>query len=144
MARIKLELPREFVFTTEIVLRITDLNYGGHMGNEVVLQLAHEARVRFLARFGYTEGNIEGRGIIMSDAAIQYKKEAFHGDLIEVQVAVEDFSKKGCDLFYLMKQKGSGREIARLKTGIVFYDYSAGKPVSLPERFRERFDRTRA
>ena len=46
MARIKLTLPERFPFTTTIPIRITDLNYGGHVGNDTVLALLHEARVQ--------------------------------------------------------------------------------------------------
>jgi len=35
MQRIKIDLPEFFSFTTPIKIRITDLNYGGHVGNDV-------------------------------------------------------------------------------------------------------------
>lgn len=47
MARIKLNFPEEVVFSTEIDIRITDLNYGGHVANDVFLGLAHEVRLQF-------------------------------------------------------------------------------------------------
>jgi hypothetical protein len=34
MARIKLDLPADFPFAAELRVRITDINYGGHMGND--------------------------------------------------------------------------------------------------------------
>jgi len=75
MARIKIELPGKFIFKTEITIRVSDLNYGGHLGNDSVLSICHEARLRFLKHLGYSELDVEGSGIIMSDAAIQYKGE---------------------------------------------------------------------
>ena len=51
MARIKLDLPERFPFSTELRVRITDVNYGGHMGNDSLLGLLHEARVRFLEHY---------------------------------------------------------------------------------------------
>ena len=39
MARIRLSMPEKFIFTTELPVRITDLNYGGHVGNDVFLSL---------------------------------------------------------------------------------------------------------
>jgi hypothetical protein len=50
------------------IMVFEDINYGGHLGNDAVLSLVHEARVRFLKQQGYTENNIEGAGIIMADA----------------------------------------------------------------------------
>ena len=47
MARIKVELPELFTFNTTIPIRITDLNYGNHVGNDTILSMIHEACVQF-------------------------------------------------------------------------------------------------
>ena len=138
MARIKLALPQVFPFKTDIPVRITDINYGGHLGNDSVLALIHEARVRFLKEQGYTELDICGAGLIQSDAVIVFKSEAFYGDIITIEVAVGEFSSTGCDFFYLMKNQSTGREVARAKTGIVFFDYKKKKPVKVPNEFLQR------
>ncbi len=141
MARLKLELPESFVFSTEIPIRIGDINYGGHLGNDSVLSMMHEARVRFLKHHGFTEQNVDGPGIIMSDAAILYKSEAFYGETVVVEVGVGDLTRTGCDLVYRLSDKATGREVARGKTGIAFFDYERRRPVAVPERFRELFGR---
>ncbi len=109
MARVKIELPEKFIFKTEIVIRVTDLNYGGHLGNDSVLSICHEARLRFLKHLGYSELDVEGSGIIMSDAAIQYKGEGFHGDELIIEIGVMDFTKKGCDFVYRLTHKKTGK-----------------------------------
>ena len=139
MARLKLDLPESFVFSTEIPIRIGDINYGGHLGNDAVLALMHEARVRFLNQHGFTEQNVDGPGIIMADAAIVYKSEAFYGETLVVEVAVADFTRTGCDLVYRLSDKETGREVARGKTGIAFFDYERRRPVAVPKRFGEIF-----
>ncbi|MDD8018821.1 MAG: thioesterase family protein [Bacteroidota bacterium] len=139
MPRIKLDLPENFCFTTEIPIRITDINYGGHLGNDVVLSILHEARVRFLMDKGYTEFNIEGVGIIMTDAAVVYKSEGLYGESLRVQIAVKDFSKYGCDLYYLLRERESGREVAEAKTGIAFFDYASHKLAPVPPQFQKYF-----
>jgi hypothetical protein len=45
MPRLKLELPAGFPFRTTLTVRVTDLNYGNHLGNDALLGLLHEARV---------------------------------------------------------------------------------------------------
>jgi len=135
MARVKIEIPREFIFKTEIPIRINDINYGGHLGNDAVLSIAHEARLRFLKKYNFTELNAGGAGIIMVDAAVQYKAEGFYGDIILVEVAVTDITGVGCDFVYRCTNKNSGTEIAVVKTGIVFFDYDKKKVVSIPEKF---------
>jgi len=136
MARIKIEIPEKFIFKTEIPIRITDINYGGHLGNDSLLSIIHEARVRFLNHLGYSESNLEGFGIIMIDTAIQYKSEGFYGDELLVEIAVNDFTGIGCDFIYRLTNKESNKEIAVAKTGIVFFDYKNKKAVSVPDKFK--------
>jgi acyl-CoA thioesterase FadM len=53
MPRIKIEMPEHFTYTTEMPVRISDINYGGHLSNDSIVSLIHEARVRFLAQYNY-------------------------------------------------------------------------------------------
>jgi YbgC/YbaW family acyl-CoA thioester hydrolase len=139
MPRVKLDLPEHFPFSTEIPLRITDINYGGHLGNDALLSLLHEARVQFLRHHGFTETDIDGSAIIMADAAIVYKSEAFYGDVSTIEVAVCDVHSHGCDFVYRVANKETGKEIARAKTGVVFFDYQKRKIAHVPENFRRLF-----
>ncbi len=140
MARIKIEIPRQFSFHASIPIRITDINYGGHVGNDSVLSLIHEARVRFLQHHGFKELEMEGAGLMMSDVAIEFKAELFYGDIIDISVGAGDFSQIGFDIFYrfekVMKDKKTTAVIA--KTGMVCYDYTAKKLVSVPQNVREK------
>jgi len=135
MARVKLEMPETFPFSTELIVRITDLNYGGHLGNADTLILIHEARVRFLKSFGYSEIDIEGYGTIMLDAVIQFKSQAFAGDILVAEVAAADFSRIGCDIFYRLTNKETGAVVATAKTGVSVFDYENQKRVSPPDAF---------
>ena len=137
MARIKLDMPENYLFNTLIEVRISDINYANHLSNDSVLSFIHEARVRFLRNYGYTELNVEGLGIIMTDTAIVYKSEGFHGDEVKIDVSVGDFNKYGCDIYYLLSNKKTAADVAHAKTGIVFFDYDQRKVVPLPEAFRE-------
>jgi acyl-CoA thioesterase FadM len=142
MARVKLALPKEFPFSTEMPVRITDINYGGHVGNDAVLSLMHEARVRFLEAHGLTEEDVGGCGLTMIDAVIVYKAQAFHGDVLRIEVAADDISETSFDLSYRLTNKETGQEVARGKTGMAFYDYRAKKLVQAPEAFKSVFQVT--
>jgi acyl-CoA thioesterase FadM len=137
MARVEIDLPEQFMFHTEIPIRIDDINYGGHLGNDSVLTIAHEARLRFFRAHGWTELDIGGVGIIMADAAVVYRAEGKYGMVLEVDIAVADVRTRGCDLIYRLRDRATGTEIARAKTAILFFDYSARKVVSVPAVFRE-------
>lgn len=141
MARIKLDLPASFPFSTELRVRITDVNYAGHMGNDVLLGLLHEARFRFMAHYGLRELDIEGLGLIIADSVIVYKSEAFVGETLTVAVAVNDFNRYGCDFVYRVTEKTGDREVARAKTGVVFFDYQQRVVQKVPQLFLDLFSR---
>lgn len=139
MAKLKLPLPERFGYSTDIEVCISDINYVGHLGNDSLLSLIHEARIRFLKEHGFTEVDIGGVGLIMIDTAIIYKSESFHGDILKFDIAVADVGRIGCDFHYRISNKKTGKEVAHAKTGIVFFDYKTRKVVSVPDEFRELF-----
>jgi len=139
MARIKLILPEKFNFSTLIDIRITDINYGGHLGNDSVLGIIHEARIRFFADKGFSEGNIGGVGIIMTDVVIVYSSEGLYGDKLRIDVAVSGISNTGFDIYYRIINNANEKEIVKAKTGIVFYNYITKKVVRTPKIFSNTF-----
>lgn len=141
MARIKITLPEKFIFQTIIPVRITDLNYGGHVGNDSILSIVHESRMQFLHHFGYTELNIETLSLIMSDVGIEFKSELFYGDQLNVQVTVTDLNRVGFDMYYKLEKKIGDQFslVAAVKTGMLFFNYQERKVVSVPAAFRNKF-----
>ncbi|MFZ2394521.1 MAG: thioesterase family protein [Rhodoferax sp.] len=141
MARIQIRLPSQFAFSTDLTLYQSHINYGGHLDNALLLSLVSEARVRFFKLLGYTELNVEGVGIVVSDAALQYRSEAFHGEVMVLRMGAADLGRKGFDMVWSMNEKSTQREVARGKTGIVFFDYETRKVVPMPDALRDKLAR---
>ncbi|MEO5683707.1 MAG: thioesterase family protein [Chitinophagaceae bacterium] len=141
MARVKIDLPVSFSFATEIPVRITDLNYGGHVGNDTVLSIIHEARMQFLHQYGCTEMNFGGAGMIMSDVGIEFKQELFYGDVIKASVAMEEISKVSFVLYYKLEKEINSRLVlvAAARTGMVCYNYETKKMAAFPEAIKQHF-----
>lgn len=135
MARPSLEFPPVVHFTMDIPVRITDINYGGHLGNDAVLSIVHEARVRFLGHLGYTELNCAGAGLIMADAFIVFRSEAFHGDVLCAEVSVGEISGAGFQVYTRLLNRDTRTEVARIRTGMVCFDYGRKRPVPVPAEF---------
>ena len=134
MARTKIELPPAFTFKTIIPIRITDVNYGNHVGNDSILSIIHEARMQYLKNLGLSELEFAGVGLIMADVSIEFKNEAFYGDLIEASVTSGNLTNTGFELFYkLEKKSGEGTVlVAVARTGMVCFDYERKRIVSFP------------
>jgi len=140
MARIKIQLPDHFSFSCSIPIRITDMNYGGHAGNDTILTIVHEARMQFLQNLGYSEMQFGGVGMIMADAAIEFKSELFNGDIVMASVAAGEVSKIGFELVYRLEKETNGKKIlvAIAKTGMICYDYEKKKIASVPDEAKTR------
>lgn len=139
MKRVKLDLPDEFKFHVSIPIRITDINYGGHVGNDTVLTLIHEARMKFLLEHNFTEMDFGGTGLIMTDVIIEFKKEIFYGDKVDVFVAISNFTRAGFDIFYKLVKSVEDLQVATAKTGMICYDYNMKKIVTVPTSVLQTF-----
>jgi len=137
MARIKLDFPDKVLGTIEIPLRITDMNYGNHLGNDALVSILHEARVKWLNSMSYTELNVEGAGLIMGELVVSYLNESFYGDVLTVQLAAGDITGAGFELYYFVETNRNGKKIsiAKARTGMVCFDYSTRKVIPIPEKF---------
>lgn len=136
MARVQIDLPERFPFSTDLPLYASHMNNRDHLDNALLLTLVSEARIRFIASMGFSEMDIEGAGVIIADAALQYRSEARHGETMRVAMGAQAFWERGCDLVWTMDDAATGRRVALGKTGVVFFDYAAGRPVAVPAAFR--------
>jgi acyl-CoA thioesterase FadM len=136
VTRVKIDMPGSFPFSTEIDVRITDINYGRHLGNDALLSLVHEARVRFLGAHGLSEANVGGKQLVMTDAVVLYRAEAFAGDRLRFDVALGHPGRAGCDVYYRAVRISDGRLVAEVKTGVVFLDHVTRKIAALPDAIR--------
>jgi acyl-CoA thioester hydrolase len=132
MARICISIPESFSFSAIIPIRITDLNYGGHVGNDAILSLLHEARVQFLKHYEFTELVFAGTSLIMRDVGIEFKSEVFYGSSIKVMVTAGEFTRAGFDIFYQMMNAENNKLVAVAKTGMVCFDYPTRKVTAVP------------
>jgi acyl-CoA thioester hydrolase len=139
MARIKIEIPEKILATFNIPVRITDINYGNHVGNDSFVGIIHEARMMWLHQYGFTELNIGGIGLIMSDLAVEFKNESFYGDQLEVKIAAAEISRLSFELYYQLSAQRNNEMIllANAKTGMICYDYAAKKVAAMPESLKK-------
>jgi acyl-CoA thioester hydrolase len=135
MARIIITYEEKTLFTHDLTVRVKDLNIGNHLAHDSVISLLHEARAQFFVANNMSELDVEGFGIIMADIGVNYRSEAFFGQMLSVEIALGDFSAKGGDMYYRMSCKETSKVVAIAKTGLVFFDYEAKKPVAVPQSF---------
>jgi acyl-CoA thioester hydrolase len=135
MARIKIDTPGSTIANVHIRVRIGDINYGNHVGNDAFVSFIHEARLQWLQQNNFTELDIDGTGMIMSDLAFEFKNESFYGEEISITISAGEISKVSFDLYYQLTTQRNNETIllAKAKTGMVCYDYQNKKIAAIPE-----------
>lgn len=145
MARLQLDFPDEnFVFSTTLTVRITDINAGNHLANDSMISMISEARARFLFQMGVPELSEDKTGIIVTDLATMYRSEAHARDQLLFEVGLMDFNKYGCDIVFRITRPADGRLIALAKSGFVFFNYNLSKVVPMPSQVLKTFEQALA
>jgi len=139
MARIEIEMIDNFVFVTELKVRMTDINLANHLGHDAFVSLMNEVRVQFLDYLGFPIPGVEEKGLIIADLAVSYKSQSFYKDRLKFEIGAGDFNKYGCDIFYRVTNTKTDDLVALAKTGVVFFDYSKNEVTNIPEAFVSHF-----
>ena len=140
MSKLIPDFPANFAFFTLLPVRVTDLNYGGHVGNDRVLSLIHEARMQYLAKLQLSELRFGETGLILKQVSIDFVKEMFWGDMLQVSVTAGEFSRVAFALFYKIEiVNGSETTVAALaKTMMICYDYEKKKLSLLADDIKQK------
>ncbi len=136
MGRVKIVFPDyNPLFTATIQVRIGDINYADHVGNDAILSIIHEARMQMLHHYGYTELKAGGNAMIMADVMIAYKAEAFYGDTLTVKVFADEVTNNTFNLLYHLSVPRNGKQtdVAHAKTGMVCFDYEKRKIAAMTD-----------
>ena len=135
----KISIPAPFCFQTSLTVQVSDINYGGHVGNERYLLFAQETRMRFLSTIGCSEQHFGPFGLVLTEAHVEFFHELFHGNTISISLAIGNPSRASFDCFYLIKLvKDEGEiEVATIKTSMVCFDYKERKVRSIPDDLRK-------
>lgn len=125
-------------FSTSISFRITDHNYGDHVANNVFVEYLHEGRVQFLTSLGYSEKNLEGVALTLSELCVKYTKQAFYPDTLNLDISVTNLRPTRFDLYYRGYDQ-SGDLIVLARSEMAAIDVETGKPIRMPAVFAEQF-----
>jgi acyl-CoA thioesterase FadM len=137
MPRVKLEEHARYPFSTELDVRVADLNYGAHLGYDRLLSLAHQARVRMFDGIGATELDLGdgATGIVAADVAVTYLAEAFLNDVLVFEIKPVEIGLVAFRLAHRVAHKGTGKKVALIEIGFVGFDTRRRAPGRLPDPF---------
>jgi acyl-CoA thioester hydrolase len=129
------DAPR-LLHSLKLQVRWGDMDALGHVNNAEYLRYFEQSRVDWLDGLGYrTTG--EGAGPILAKTTVTYLKPVVYPSEVEVRLFA---SRVGNTSFTVASDIVNGRDAAeRFTEGefvIVWFDYSAGRAVPVPDRLR--------
>jgi len=129
-----------FNFTIPYVVRVVDVNYGGHVANSAVLNFFQDARIAYLKCLGgYSELDVGNQcGIILPEAHVRYLAEMFLGDELQIGARITNIGRSSFTMIYRIERDGVAT--AEGETVLVCFDYQKRKPRRIDVVFRERFE----
>jgi acyl-CoA thioester hydrolase len=134
MERVRLEFPEaKIVHRHPLTVRVTDMNYGRHLGHDTLVSLLHEARIQALGALGLTEWDLGGYPSVVADLAVQYQSEARWPDALVVETAILAPSGKAITVYHRVCHAEGGRPVATARLNLMLMDPETGHPVAVPE-----------
>jgi len=124
-----------YPFSVEIPVRITDINYGKHLGHMAVVGIFHQARLLFLSEYNIDEMDVEGNGVILLNSSYAFKNQAFFNDRLIVRVGIGEYSKTRFNFLYQATNKETGKLIVSGREETAFFNYTRGKLSKIPKSF---------
>ena len=126
MTRIKIQIPKySSFFKDKYQFQVGDLNYGNHVGNDRVLLITHEIRMRWLKSIEQSELSFFDTSLIMNSSACVYKSQGHFGETIDIEVFIDDLNDFGFDLVFNMRKESES--FAQVKCAMTFFNYENQK-----------------
>ena len=128
--------PGDFRCSTPIEIRFRDVDMMGHVNNAVYLTFFELARAHYWRALGESESD-RIRTYVVARAECDFKSPAKLEDDLFCHLRVGSLGRTSFCFEYLLVDRRSGRTVAEGRTVQVMYDYAAGRPRPLDDRFSE-------
>jgi acyl-CoA thioester hydrolase len=118
--------------------RISDINYGGHVGHIELINLLHEVRVQFLKKHNLNEIEINGSALIVREIQVKYINQSFWNDELKVHLTLQSDGAK-IVFHYSVYNLSSNNMTANAEITMVLMNKNNQKPLK-PNIFFEKFN----
>ena len=129
---------------SELRVRYAETDQMGVVYHANYLVWCEIGRTDFIRAFGVTYAELErqGFGLAVSEATMRYHGAARYDDRIRVETRLVDVRSRSVVFEYVVSNADTGNRLATAQTALISID-RAGRPVVLPQDFRDRLQATR-
>jgi acyl-CoA thioester hydrolase len=131
------DLTGAFNHELEITVRFADTDAMRHINNAKYLTYCETARIRYwtdVTGEGFALGTEGAESLILAEARITYRAQAFYGEMVTVQTRANRIGRSSFTLEHRLLAAQPGAEprlVAVSASVLVRYDYSSERPVAL-------------
>ena len=125
-------------FIHRLQVRFRDCDPLGHVNNAVYLTYLEQSRFshwRALWGFGSPQLPPGMPGVILARVECDYRRPATYGETLEVRMTVAELGRTSFRYEYEILNE-QGHTVLTAKTVQVMYDYTAARPVPIPDDIR--------
>lgn len=133
------DLPGVFSHRVEIAVRFADTDAMRHVNNAKYLTYCETARLRYwtdVTGEPFALGMEGAESLILAEARITYRAQAFHGEIVTVQTRATRIGRSSFTLEHRLLAAVPDempRLVAVSVSVLVRYDYASGTPVPMSE-----------
>jgi len=133
------DLPGEFKHRVRITVRFADTDGMRHVNNAKYLTYCEIARIRYwtdVTGEDFALGAEGAESLILAEARITYRAQAFYGDTVTVQTRAARIGRSSFTLEHRLtahRPGGPRRLVAVSESVLVRFDYEVDRPVPLSD-----------
>ncbi len=122
------------VFETELQLRFGDTDAMGHINNAAIVTYLETGRMHFFAEV-LGARRVEEIRFILAEVSCRYRIPVMLHDRVRLRMHIGDLSRSSFRFHYELVDPRDGRVFVEADTTQVMYDYGAGRPMPMDEKF---------
>ena len=131
-------------FETSIETRSYELDAFGHLNHAVYLNYFEVARIQLLEEAGYPVQDLleRGWGVHVVRVEVDYKKEAFMGELLRVRTRLDETKRSSMAVVQeILRDTPEGAELVCRARVVWVWVGESGRPQRVPEGVRRALER---
>jgi acyl-CoA thioester hydrolase len=129
-------------FTHRLTVRFRDCDMMGHANHAAYFTYMEQCRFALWRQMGGGTG-LPGTATIVVHAECDYRAPAFVHDELDIRLKVGDIGRTSFTFHYEIVNAGTGQRVADGKTVNVTFDYTANRPVPIPDSARQLLEQAR-
>lgn len=123
----------QLLYTATENVRISDLNYGNHLGHTQLADLLHNIRALYLKNYGLTELNCYGAGMILLNITLECYSQCYFNDKLELNLYLNSVKGAKIEFSYVVKNLSNNKIVAHAITTMGFLDKEKMTPIKPPK-----------